>query len=132
MQVCDQANSRAVSSAYHRFRYRSYKECENPCSKMGVNTFFTFKSSTPGTQMIKFTFIREIQVTEEKLKVEIETMIANIGGYLGMILGRFLGMTESDNLSIPGVSMMDLEKVVVAVFLLLVSRVRVGEEHQGL
>ena len=27
------------------------------------------------------------KITEEKLKVEVETMIANIGGYLGMILG---------------------------------------------
>ena len=88
--VCGPDYSRAVSSAYYRFRYRSYHQCENPCSKMGVNTFFIFKSSTPGTQMIRFTFIREIQVTEEKLKVEIETMIANIGGYLGMILGTFL------------------------------------------
>ena len=90
MTVCGPDYSRTVSSAYYRFRYRSYHQCENPCSKMGVNTFFIFKSSTPGTQMIRFTFIREIQVTEEKLKVEIETMIANIGGYLGMILGTFL------------------------------------------
>ena len=89
-RVCGPETSRAVSSSYYTHRYKSYLECENPCSKMGVNTFFIFKSSTPGTQMIRFTFIREIQVTEEKLKVEIETMIANIGGYLGMILGTFL------------------------------------------
>ena len=89
MPVCDPEHSHQVSQAYYQYRYRSYSQCQNPCTIMGVNTLFTFKSSTEGRQQIKFTFIREIQVTEEKLKVEIETLIANIGGYLGMILGRF-------------------------------------------
>ena len=88
MPVCGPAYSPNVSRAYYESRYRSYRQCQNPCTIMGVNTLFTFKSSTEGRQQIKFTFIREIQVTEEKLKVEIETLIANIGGYLGMILGR--------------------------------------------
>ena len=76
--------------AYYESRYRSYPQCQNPCTIMGVKTLFTFKSSTEGRggRQIKFTFIRQIQVTEEKLKMEIETVIANIGGYLGMILGR--------------------------------------------
>ena len=87
LPVCGPEHSWNVSQAYYDFRYRSYPQCQNPCTMMGVNTLFTFKSSTEGWQQIKFTFIREIQVTEEKLKVEIETMIANIGGYLGMILG---------------------------------------------
>ena len=93
MRVCGEDYSTLVSGDYYRYRYRSYLQCENPCSKMGVNTLFTFKSSTPGTQNIKFTFIREITVTEEKLKVELGTMIANIGGYLGMILGTFLAIS---------------------------------------
>ena len=98
---------------------------------MGVNTLFTFKSSTGDQQQIKFTFIREIQVTEEKLKVEIETMIANIGGYLGMILGTtalLSGHTHSFKSLLSGVSLMDLERLFLAVFFLFSRKVG-SEDH---
>ena len=129
--VCDPEYSDQVSLAYYDSRYRSYHQCQDPCTMMGVNTLFTFKSSTEGQQQIKFTFIREIQVTEEKLKVEIETVIANIGGYLGMLLGTSALVsdhTQSFKSRLSGVSLMDLERLVLAVFVLFSRKVG-SEDH---
>ena len=47
-----------------------------------------FNSKSPGKQELQIRFARQIQITEENLKVTLLEALANIGGYLGMILGN--------------------------------------------
>ena len=86
-QICnDKKSSRNASVEFHTRRYEPYPECENPCEKMIITTLFNSKS--PGKQELQIRFARQIQITEENLKVTPLEALANIGGYLGMILGN--------------------------------------------
>ena len=86
-KICnDRISSKNVSVEFHSRRYEPYPECENPCEKMIITTLFNSKS--PGKQELQIRFARQIQITEENLKVTLLEALANIGGYLGMILGN--------------------------------------------
>ena len=86
-EICDDKNSSKNASAeFYKRRYEPYPECENPCEKMIITTLFNSKS--PGKQELQIRFARQIQITEENLKVTLLEALANIGGYLGMILGN--------------------------------------------
>ena len=86
-KICnDRKSSKNVSVEFHSRRYEPYPECENPCEKMIITTLFNSKS--PGKQELQIRFARQIQITEENLKVTLLEALANIGGYLGMILGN--------------------------------------------
>ena len=91
-KICNDRNSsKNVSVEFHNRRYEPYPECENPCQKMIITTLFNSKS--PGKQELQIRFARQIQITEENLKVTLLEALANIGGYLGMILGKNLTTT---------------------------------------
>ena len=47
---------------------------------------FSYKSE--GYNTIKFTFVTDVHVTKEKLKVSFDLLLGEIGGFVGMILGR--------------------------------------------
>ena len=86
-EICsDKNSSKNVSAEFYKRRYEPYPECENPCEKMIITTLFNSKS--PGKQELQIRFARQIQITEENLKVTLLEALANIGGYLGMILGN--------------------------------------------
>ena len=86
-KICsEKISSKNTSTEFIERRYEPYPECENPCDKMSITTLFNSKS--PGKQVLKIRFARQIQITEEDLKVTLLEALANIGGYLGMILGN--------------------------------------------
>ena len=55
---------------------------------MFITTLFNSKS--PGEQELQIRFARNIQITEDYIKVSLLEALANIGGYLGMILGNYI------------------------------------------
>ena len=87
-------------------RYKFYPECQDPCENMEVSTFFLFKSD--GYHGLRFTFMRQgsllssfiieftcyklrsVPVTEESLKVSFDILLGEIGGFVGMILGKYI------------------------------------------
>ena len=86
VDICGPTFSKDVADEYHGRRYRPYSDCENPCEKMFITTLFNSKS--PGKQELQIRFSRNIQITEDYIKVSLLEALANIGGYLGMILGK--------------------------------------------
>ena len=94
VKICGPRYSRDVAYEYHGRRYRPYSECENPCEKMLITTLFNSKS--PGKQELQIRFARNIQITEDYIKVSLLEALANIGGYLGMILGNNIRDTYSE------------------------------------
>ena len=84
--ICQAHISKEVAQFYWENRYNFYEECRNPCEKMIISSLFSYKSK--GYNTIKFTFLTEIHVTKEKLKVSFDLLLGEIGGFVGMILGR--------------------------------------------
>ena len=74
---------------------------------------FSYKSE--GYNSIKFTLVTQIHVTKEKLKVSFDLLLGEIGGFVGMILGRLAFLMHNQisySFSSLGVSLMDLDKFV--------------------
>ena len=63
-----------------------YPQCQDPCQNMEVSNFFLFKSE--GYHGLKLTFVRSVSVTEESFKVSFHIFLGEIGGFVGMILGK--------------------------------------------
>ena len=84
--ICGPKVSRDAATEFYQQRYRAYDECEHPCEKMFITTLFNSKS--PGKDELQIRFARNIQITEDHIKVSPLEAVANIGGYLGMILGN--------------------------------------------
>ena len=53
---------------------------------MIISSMFSYKSE--GYNYIKFVFVTEVHVIKEKLKVSFDLLLGEIGGFVGMILGR--------------------------------------------
>ena len=87
-EICGPHVSQDAAKKYKQHRYEAYDECENPCEKMFITTLFNSKS--PGEQELQIRFARNIQITEDYIKVSLLEALANIGGYLGMILGNYI------------------------------------------
>ena len=87
-KICGPNKSVEASAMFKSNRYRIYPECQDPCHNMQVSTLFLFKSK--GYHGIKFTFIKSVSVTEESLKVSFHIFLGEIGGFVGMILGKYL------------------------------------------
>ena len=86
LAICGAHISKEVAQFYLENRYNFYEECWNPCEKMIISSMFSYKSE--GYNTIKFIFPTEIHVTKEKLKVSFDLLLGEIGGFVGMILGR--------------------------------------------
>ena len=84
--ICGADISKRVAQVYKENRNNLYEECRNPCEKMIISTMFSYKSE--GYNSIKFTFVTEIHVTKETPKVSFDLLLGEIGGFVGMILGR--------------------------------------------
>ena len=111
--ICGAHVSKEVAQFYRENRYNLYEECRNPCEKMIISTMFSYKSE--GYNSIKFTLVTQIHVTKEKLKVSFDLLLGEIGGFVGMILGRLAFLMHyqiSYSFSSLGVSLMDLDKFV--------------------
>ena len=86
LTICGAHISKRVAQFYKENRNNLYEECLNPCEKMIISTMFSYKSE--GYNFIKFTFVTEIHVTKETPKVSFDLLLGEIGGFVGMILGR--------------------------------------------
>ena len=88
-KICNigQMSKKEQESAYEMYNSRS-RECPSPCATI------TFSFGIPDTQprvkdkyQYKVYFKRYIGVTKESLKYPVESLIAEVGGYLGLLLG---------------------------------------------
>ena len=101
LTICRADLSKEVAQFYLDNRYNFYEECHNPCEKMIISSMFSYKSE--GYNYIKFVFATEVHVIKEKLKVSFDLLLGEIGGFVGMILGRaalFLYNDQLDSLSL--------------------------------
>ena len=89
---------------YHKNRYATYQECLNPCKIMTVTTINKFKVFE-STYDVEIYVPRQVEVTREVFvksvlslgmsvlnkmllsNVTLISLVAEIGGFLGMILG---------------------------------------------
>ena len=87
LNICGPNKSQDVSEMFKNNRYNFYPECQYPCENMEVSTMFLFKSR--GYHGLKFTFIKSVPVTQESFKVSFHILLGEIGGFVGMILGKY-------------------------------------------
>ena len=110
-EICNPNKSANAAALYWDLRYETFSECENPCTKMKVNTQFKFKYQYENTQTVQIIFPTEVELSVEtvtkslfstskinKIQIFLSLMfricikyflllVAEIGGFLGMILG---------------------------------------------
>merc|ERR1719510_1856167 len=85
LKICGPESSEAA--AKFSSTSREYEECSGPpCSRMEVDAKFKTKTNTSNS-MLSFIYPREIIVVEEFLTDSIISLVAEIGGYLGMLVG---------------------------------------------
>ena len=100
--VCNSSIGAEAFKFYHKNRYATYQECVNPCKIMTVTTISKFKLFK-STYDVEIYVPRQVEVTREVFVKSVLSLgkvlywlyivvlwfslVAEIGGFLGMILG---------------------------------------------
>ena len=127
-EICNPNKSDSAVALYMDLRYETFSECKNPCTKMKVSAKYNFKLKDQEKQLVTIRFPTEVKLSVEtvtkslfstskinKIHIFLSLMfricikyflllVAEIGGFLGMILG---------------VSILDLEVVIKIVLSML-------------
>ena len=72
-----------------KYRYPRYDTCDQPCTEMDIQTSLVSKSEIPEPRLI-FIFGKTVPVTREVVAHTSFSLVAELGGYLGLTLGLSL------------------------------------------
>jgi hypothetical protein len=89
-KICDPLYSQDAAKLYMQLRYPPYSACRNPCTRMDVKLYSMSKimpEEYKNTARVKFLLSSKIEINEEVLHQTLLSLFAEIGGYLGLILG---------------------------------------------
>ena len=67
-------------------RYPPHKVCQVPCTTMNIKLALKSKSMIPD-RTINFVLYKDLEVVSEVMSKTVLTVMAEIGGYLGLTLG---------------------------------------------
>lgn len=88
IEICSGNKSHEAAEFYIQNRLPNFEECKNPCTSMEIiSNLKMMKNTTLTKSRVKLIFTRKLQVHEEKLVKSELSLIAELGGYLGMTLG---------------------------------------------
>ena len=88
-KICGRNVSQDAVDEYMKNRYPRYDTCDQPCTKMDIQTSLVSKSEIPDPQLI-FMFDKTVPVSREVLAHTSLNLVAELGGYLGLTLGLSL------------------------------------------
>ena len=88
-KICGRNVSQDAVDEYMKNRYPRYDTCDQPCTKMDIQTSLVSKSEIPDPQLI-FMFDKTVPVSREVLSHTSLNLVAELGGYLGLTLGLSL------------------------------------------
>ena len=91
-EICREAASQAANQLYYDNRYPRLDRCDKPCTELDIKSTLMSKDSKPGT--IEFFFPKKVIVSQEVLAYSFLSLIAELGGYLGLTLGVSLLQLE--------------------------------------
>ena len=105
-EICNPNKSVSASDLYQDLKYKKFPECLNPCTEMKVATHFKYKSElNQKKQWVRIIFPTDVEFSEETVTKSLFStsnsryrlsyiglknffvLVAEIGGFLGMILG---------------------------------------------
>ena len=109
-EICNPNKSVSASDLYQDLKYEKFPECLNPCTEMKVATHFKYKSElNQKKQWVRIIFPTDVEFSEETVTKSLFStskiirysryrlsyiglknffvLVAEIGGFLGMILG---------------------------------------------
>ena len=74
---------------YLDLRYPSTKDCQLPCTRMKVMLYAMSKveDTMRNTSSVNFVLKSKVEMSEEVLHQTLTLLLAEIGGFLGLILG---------------------------------------------
>ena len=84
--ICSPKTSAEANRIYLEERYVPNHFCQRPCTDMKIKL-------TPQSQIqseenrVRFTLYTDIEVVSEKMSKDILTLVAELGGYLGLTVG---------------------------------------------
>ena len=88
IEICTGNKSYEAAAFYVENRLPNFEECNNPCTSMEiVSSMKMMKNSSIEDSQARLFFKRTLQVNEETFVKSTLSMIAELGGYLGMTLG---------------------------------------------
>ena len=88
-KICGRNVSEDAVDEYMKYRYPRYDTCDQPCTEMDIQTSLVSKSEIPEPRLI-FIFGKTVPVTREVVAHTSFSLVAELGGYLGLTLGLSL------------------------------------------
>ena len=88
-KICGRNVSQDAVDEYMKNRYPRYDSCDKPCTEMDIQTSLLSKSEISNPRLI-FMFGKTVPVSREVLSHSSFSLVAELGGYLGLTLGLSL------------------------------------------
>ena len=88
-RICSSNISADAVTEFMKHRYPRYDTCDKPCTQMDIQTSLVSKSESKNPKL-EFTFSRMVPVSKEVLSHSSFSLVAEVGGYLGLTLGLSL------------------------------------------
>ena len=98
--ICGSNSSVAANSLFRKERYPPYDLCDRPCTTMSIGVVSMSKESESQSVIeVQFILSTVIETSSQVLAKTLLSLMADLGGYLGLTLG---------------LSLLDLNKIVPA------------------
>ena len=94
-EICSPAVSASANALYYSLRYVPSDACAKPCSEMDIRTILVGTTPSDSSGVVKMTFSKKIPVSREVLSTSPLSLVAEIGGLLGLTLGVSMINLES-------------------------------------